>query len=329
MKKRDLRRRRRSPAGSIIKTVLIVVIGVSVVWAGLSLRQKTVVKKSSTVKLVKPIKKKETRSLAVDQRTFLVLGIEDDEETGETKVTDVLAVVYDQARNGINGMLIDPDTYVSIPGRGYQPISEGFEEGIEHLMGAISEMIRFDLEGHFTVSGSQFDTLVQNRKIDTPIIESMDTSFKKKEVSSLSGKLENIPSERVKFLDLPVKEITIGEQTYYEPKKNDLDNTLLAVLGRIPEKEKAPTRVIILNGAGVPGIARLAADRLVGKGFKILDIKNADNFDYSKTEILLYNKQAKKSGKAIAKALESGVLINKTMSQDVTDVVIIVGQDFE
>ena len=329
MRRKDLRRNRRGSGSSVLKTLIIVVIGAGIIWGGWSLRQKTVTKKSSTVKLEKPVKKKESQPSVVDQRTFLVIGVEDDEETGKTKVTDVLALVYDPARNGITGMAIDPDTYVSIPGRGYQPISEGFDEGAKHLVSAISEMIRFELEGHFTISRIQFDALVQDRKIDTPISQSQDTSFKKKEVNLLSRKLKNIPSDRVKFLDLPVKTIVIGEQTYYEPKKDDLDNTLLAVLGRIPRKEEAPTRIIILNGSGTPGVARVAADRLVGKGFKILDIKNADNFDYSKTEILLYNKQAKKSGKTIAKALGSGVQLDKKMAQDVTDVVIVIGEDFE
>lgn len=329
MRKKDLRRKRRSSGGSVLKVLIIVVIGASIIWAGWSLRKKTVVKEASTLKLEKTVKKKEPPPSVVDQRTFLVLGVEGDEETGKQKVTDVLALVYDPARNGINGMVIDPETYVSIPGRGYQPISEGFDEGPKHLLSAISEMIRFELEGYFMVSRIQFDALVQDRKLDTPMSEAQDTSFKKKEVDSLSAKVENIPSERVKFLNLPVKTIVIGEQTYYEPKKDDLDNTLLAVLGRIPKKEKAPTRIIILNGAGTPGIARVAADRLVGKGFKILDIKNADNFDYTKTEILLYNKQAKKSGKTVAKALRSGVLINKNMAQDVTDIVIVIGEDFE
>lgn len=47
-----------------------------------------------------------------------------------------------------------------------------------------------------------------------------------------------------------------------------------------------PARVEVLNGAGEPGIAERAAERLRGRGFDVVFYGNAENFDYESTRVL-------------------------------------------
>ena len=326
MKRRDLRRGRRSNRAALGRFLLVVIIGVGLVWFGLSLRPTSTPKKAATVKIEKASEKEVEEKSVVDQRTFLIIGV--DEGAEKDLVTEVLVVVFDPAGNRINGMIIDPDTYVAIPARGYESISDGFDEGPEKIDAAISSMTGYKSEGYVVISGEQIETLKDEKKLDEALTQNTDSNISARETSALAEKLGNIPKERIQFLSLPIKTIVIGEQTYYEPNKKDLDKTILAIWGQAPKKKEAPLRIIILNGNGTPGIARKAADRLVGDGYKILDIKNADRFDYAKTEILLYSPFAKESGRKVAKALETGVLLKKNMAQDVTDIVIVVGEDF-
>lgn len=326
MKRRDLRRGRRGRGAAVGRYLIIVIIGAGLVWFGLSLRPTSTPKKAATVKIVKESDKKVEEKSIVDQRTFLIIGV--DEGTEKDLVKEVLVVVFDPAGNRINGMIIDPDTYVAIPARGYESISDGFDEGPEKIDAAISDMTGYESEGYVVISGEQIETLKDEKKLDEALTQNIDSNISTRKASALAEKLGNIPKERIQFLTLPIKTIVIGEQTYYEPNKKDLDKTILAIWGQAAEKREAPLRIIILNGNGTPGIARKAADRLVGDGYKILDIKNADRFDYTKTEVLLYSPLAKENGRKVAKALEAGVLLEKNMAQDVTDIVIVVGEDF-
>ncbi len=112
MKRRDLRRGRRSNRAALGRFLLVVIIGVGLVWFGLSLRPTSTPKKAATVKIEKASEKEVEEKSVVDQRTFLIIGV--DKGAEKDLVTEVLVVVFDPAGNRINGMIIDPDTYVAI-----------------------------------------------------------------------------------------------------------------------------------------------------------------------------------------------------------------------
>jgi hypothetical protein len=49
---------------------------------------------------------------------------------------------------------------------------------------------------------------------------------------------------------------------------------------------EAPVRVEVLNGAGKPGLARTATDRLRGEGFDVVFFGNALRFDHTRSVVL-------------------------------------------
>lgn len=310
------------------RTVIIALIGLAVVWFGYSyVSPGQNAGRSDTISIKKPGTKGEKRPKSiVSQRTFVVLGV--DEGEGKKTVKGVLQLVYDPAKNKISGLSIDPSTYVSVPGRGFQSINEGIDEGAKSLAAGVSEMVGIKAEGYAVVKGDVFTEIVDNKKPGDIFSRMDDGSVSGAAAEKLSGDLGNIPPERVTFMPLPVKNIIIGEQTYFEPNKADLTRIVTLFWGKQTAPQETATRLIILNGSGTPGIARAAADRLVGKGFKILDLKNADKFTYTRTEILIYGKKLKKRGEIVAKALGVGAVIEKEATQDVTDIVIVVGKDF-
>jgi len=321
---RGRRQRRRGQT----RTAVIILVGLAVVWFGWStLSSGPPTKPSNTVSIKKPkTKAGKTAGSIVSQRTFAVIGV--DENQGKKTVKGVLEMVFDPARNKISGLAVDPSTYVSVPGRGFLSINEGLAEGAKNVGIGVSDMVGVKAEGYVVVNGDAFTDIVDNKKPGDSFSRMQDGSVSSAAAKTLAAKLGGIPQSRVTFMPLPVKTIIIGEQTYFEPNKADLKRLVLLLWGKQPERPAEAVRVIILNGNGAPGIARTAADRLIGKGFKILDVKNADKFGYAKTEILIFNKKVKKSGATAAKALGAGVVIDKEAAQDVTDIVIVIGKDF-
>jgi len=318
-------RSRRQKRSSLKRTVIVVVVGLIVAWFGWSSIGSNPKQRGSTTVKVRPPHKKQSKAV-VSQQTILIMGVEDQE--GQKRINGMLELVFDPARNRVGGLIIDPNTYVSIPGRGYQSIHDGLAEGPKNLEAAVTELIGIETEGWLVVPGATFQTQIDAKNLGAFFKEPLESSMTGSRIRSLGGKIAAIPADRVNLSALPVKTIIIGEQSYYEPEKKDLKRLVTALWGREPKEVKPPIRVIILNGNGNPGVARTAADRLIGKGFKVIDVKNADNFNYKKTEVLIYNQKARKSGPAVAKALGAGVLVDKETAQDVTDIVIVVGKDF-
>lgn len=309
-------------------TALFALIGLAFLWFGYSyLSSGPDAGRSNTISIKKPATRADRRAKSiVSQRTFVLLGVDVNE--GKKTVKGVLELVYDPARNKISGLLIDPSTYVSVPGRGFESINEGLVEGAKNLAAGVSEMVGVKAEGYAVVKGDVFTDIVDNKKPGDIFSRMDEGSVSGGRAAKLSGDLGNIPQARVTFVPLPVKNIIIGEQTYFEPNKADLKRIVMSFWGKQPAAAETATRVIILNGSGAPGIARAAADRLIGKGFKILDLKNADKFTYARTEIMVYDKKLKARGETVAKSLGTGAVIEKEATQDVTDIVIVIGKDF-
>ena len=83
----------------------------------------------------------------------------------------------------------------------------------------------------------------------------------------------------------------------------------------------------ILNGCGEAGIANLYANFLRQQGFDVIDSKNADNFDYLNTNILVHKEEMMPIAKDLAKILEiKKIQLNKGGMWDLS---LIIGKDYK
>lgn len=87
--------------------------------------------------------------------------------------------------------------------------------------------------------------------------------------------------------------------------------------------------VEVLNGCGESGIANLFTKFLRSEEYDVIEIKNADNFQYQKTIILFHNQESEEKAKILAKIL--GVQQNniKFNANGVWDLSVIIGNDYK
>ena len=83
----------------------------------------------------------------------------------------------------------------------------------------------------------------------------------------------------------------------------------------------------ILNGCGEVGVANLYSNFLTRKGFDVIDSKNADNFDYLNTNILVHKKEKMNAAKNLAKILKIKNI--KLNDGGVWDLSLIIGKDYK
>jgi polyisoprenyl-teichoic acid--peptidoglycan teichoic acid transferase len=89
-------------------------------------------------------------------------------------------------------------------------------------------------------------------------------------------------------------------------------------------------QILVANGAGIDGLAKLTADNLRGKGFIIVDAKNADlPGGYGRTVIRLYNTSKIKTARYLAEVLglDGTYITTEKDGPPNVDIELVVGKD--
>ncbi len=326
------RTRRRRPPSKVrqVLPIIGIILLAAVAWASWDVfltESEPKDGKTTVVKVDLEKKAKKEEKVVITQRTFVILGV--NEADGSKTLIGAMQVVFDPAQNRIGGLFLDPNTFVVIPGRGLQSIGDGFKEGPKALSAAISALLGVESEGYLVIDSVDFSGLKQTKDIGSVFEQYSDGNVARVESKVLGEQMSLIPKERRDLYDVPVRQLAIGESLYSEPVNDELNRLVKAIWGHAPDFKDDGLRVIILNGNGTPGIGRKAADRLTGNNYRIIDVKNADSFDYATTRIMVYNKEAKKAGKKLAKDLGMGTVVDDSLTQDVTDIVVLLGKDFK
>ena len=85
----------------------------------------------------------------------------------------------------------------------------------------------------------------------------------------------------------------------------------------------------VLNGCGESGVANLFTKFLRSEGYDVIEIKNADNFQYQETIILYHNEDIHEKAKILSKILtvkENNIQFDKN---SVWDLSVIIGDDYK
>lgn len=312
-RRRRARRQRQKQSGSWFWFIIVVLLALSFWWFWP--QNKNQVKK---VKVAKQAKK-ETPSF-----TVAVFGVE--KQDNVEKATGVLLLTYNQKKKLVGGLLFDQNTFIDIPGKGFIQAKDGLSEPTK-AASALGEVAKVSVKGYLILPKEKFAYFVSKLTPARFFTDYTSSGINKLKLVEYAKTVQTVPKKKVLIVFLPVKPLTIGETTYYQPVKKDLNKLTAKFWGARRVNNEA--RVIILNGNGIPGIARSAADKLLACGFRIVDIKNAANFNYQKTEIIAYTSLGKQKTSLVKKSLQVGVVKLNQIPQDVTDLVVILGKDYQ
>jgi len=85
-------------------------------------------------------------------------------------------------------------------------------------------------------------------------------------------------------------------------------------------------RVEVLNGSGEGGVASRVASFLKVGGFHVVDVKNADRFDYFATMVVERDEDPAPA-RAVARYLGGPPVIRQARSSDEAEVTVVIGSD--
>lgn len=246
----------------------------------------------------------------------------------EGKATGFLAlrVVPDQQQ--VFGIAIPDATFIEVPGQGFVRAGDSYTAGPDTSLAAITNFFSVPFTAYLTVDSALYQAALTGQDVRGLFADVGESNLDAEALERWRTAVAEIPVANVALVPMPVTPLNVGSQTYFEPQREEIADLVEAWWGVAIDAEDRAIRVIVYNGSGVPGIAGEAAQVLIRAGFRVVDTKNADTFGYTESQIIV-DQGDEGTGNAVRDAIGTGAVIMQPSEQEVADVIIIIGSDFE
>ena len=150
------------------------------------------------------------------------------------------------------------------------------------------------------------------------------------QLANFFGSLAELPRVSLRLTNLPIRPAAAGDDELYATDADEIRGFAASTFGRIARAREEDVRVQVLNGNGVPGIGQVVAEKLVGRGFRVILSGNARRLDYKRTLIVSYDDSEHGLGLAerAKELLGVGQVQVAGQQQGIVDLTIVVGKDF-
>lgn len=257
---------------------------------------------------------------------LVVIGVEKAKSTKVATALSLIQVV--PAEKKVRGISVPGDTFLEVPGQGFERAAEALRGGPEAAVATIHNLFGVPVEHYVVLDVADYKALTEQGSAKALLERPLSSDLSEEEKTRLSRVLAAVPAGDALVVPLPVKTIAIGDDVYFEPQKAQVADVLKSWWGVAESDAQRPLRIKILNGVGTPGIAGVAARPLIKAGFRVVDTSNAARFDHKRTKIISY-RATKQQLDRIVKLLGVGAVEHSQLAQDVVDVVIVVGADYK
>ncbi len=134
---------------------------------------------------------------------------------------------------------------------------------------------------------------------------------------------------------LPVEPFGSTDETFgasYQIREDEVaDLVATHFAGAVPDGAgDGPVAIQVLNGVGVPGIGQQVDGRLRGLDLRIVRTENARTFDFTETQIVVYDEDPElmATARQVRESLGVGTILISRQPQSVVDLTVVVGDDF-
>ncbi|MDZ4063235.1 MAG: LytR C-terminal domain-containing protein, partial [Coriobacteriia bacterium] len=211
---------------------------------------------------------------------------------------------------------------------GFERIGDSYQAGPDVSLAAATNFFTVPFNTYVEITPEAYQTALTSQSMSGIMTESSPSNLSAEEKKRWIAALDAASSDQVALVPMPVKPITLGSQTYFEPQRAEVSDLVEQWWGVSISDTDDATRVILYNGSGTPGVAGKAAQQLIRNGVRVVDTKNTDRFDYKKTQVIVQNGDGA-LGEEIKRVLGVGVVTVQPADQKVADVIVIIGKDYK
>lgn len=256
------------------------------------------------------------------RENLLIIGVEDGKARG------LLALRVNAKEDKVFGFAIPDAALMEIPGQGFERVGDSYSAGPEGSLAAVSNYLTVPFERFVVVPWEDYQRAVSNQSVDGLLDASVDSNLTSEERRDFAGEMKRVKRKDVAIAPLPVKAVTVGDETYFEPQREEVSDLLATWWGVKMTSDERVLRVIIYNGSGEPGVAGSAARQLITGGYRVVSTANADRFDYKDTRVVVQH-GTPADGKRVADILGAGKVSEQQSDQQIADIIVIIGRDYK
>jgi LCP family protein required for cell wall assembly len=172
----------------------------------------------------------------------------------------------------------------------------------------------------------------------TILADNTETDLSSREMLGVANLLKSVDKENVQMVTLPGEVKRLDGKSFVIPQEETISDILEAVEKEEPlqttavkgetVRSRSRLKLLVLNGCGIPDIARKVAERLSQRGFKVKGTANAASFDYEKT-LIRYREGMYQEAREIAELFPGSLEEPLSHGEEGTsDVVVVVGKDY-
>ncbi|MGB2783116.1 MAG: LCP family protein [Atribacterota bacterium] len=167
-----------------------------------------------------------------------------------------------------------------------------------------------------------FDSIAKIPQISEGVNEYIETDIKVQDAIALANLFKGTNQEKFNVETVQGEPVYIKGVSYLEP---DVEKVRQRVKS-LAYSENSGMKVEVLNGNAMSGIAHKIAKDLEIQGFEVVNIGNADNFNYEKTKIIVYSKEVNLDNE-FKKLFKDCEIVKEYQTNANPDLVIILGKD--
>lgn len=167
-----------------------------------------------------------------------------------------------------------------------------------------------------------FDSIIKIPQISEGMKEYIETNIEARDTVALANLFRGVNQEKFRMETVQSKPVYIEGISYLEPNVEEVQQRVKSLI----YSKNSGMKVEVLNGNSMMGTAHKIAQDLELQGFEIVNVGNADNFNYQQTKIIVYSKEVNLDNqfKELFKDFE---MVKEYQDQANLDLVIILGKD--
>jgi len=167
-----------------------------------------------------------------------------------------------------------------------------------------------------------FESMVKLPNIINNLTEYIDTNMNTNEIISLARIMKDIDRNEVWVETIQGEPRYIDRVSYLVVDSQEVKKRVQYLI----DNKQRGLRVEVLNGNQVPGIAHYVAKKMGEFGYDVVNIDNADNFDYQKTVLIIYSKKIEIDNR-IKQFFDDIEIIRKEEPNSDLDMTVIIGKN--
>jgi anionic cell wall polymer biosynthesis LytR-Cps2A-Psr (LCP) family protein len=167
-----------------------------------------------------------------------------------------------------------------------------------------------------------FDSIIKIPQISEGMKEYIETNIEVRDTVALANLFRGVNQEKFRIETVQSKPVYIEGISYLEPNVEEVQQKVKLLI----YSKNSGMKVEVLNGNSMMGIAHKIAQDLELQGFEIVNVGNADNFNYQQTKIIVYSKEVNLDNQ-FKELFRDFEIVKEYQDQTNLDIVIILGKD--